>query len=50
MKNKIFSVLLVGLFLFVSQTTIVKAAGVVGSGTPASCTEAALDTALTGGC
>ena len=47
-KNIVFSFLMIAVLLF-SQTTPVYAAGVVGTGTPASCTEAALDTALAGG-
>ena len=47
--NSLYIILImVGLALFSTPITT-HAAGVVGTGTPASCTEAALDTALAGG-
>jgi hypothetical protein len=45
----IIALLTIPLNLFSLTPAPTRAAGVVGNGTPASCTEAALDTALTGG-
>lgn len=41
--------LLIGSFLLIGTVTPVQAAGVVGNGTPASCTETALRAAIAGG-
>lgn len=43
------TVLLMGLIMSLGTPSRAPAAGIVGNGTPASCTESALDTALSGG-